>query len=103
MLCKTGVALRARCCWLRVFGVSARCGMRKPNTRASVKPRPVQSASFSSRALRQAKASKMASVVSTFRWCCVSLSLGPQVGTNEDVGCRSDVGRGGVVSERKPH
>src|ERR1017187_5719528 len=42
MLSKTGVALRARCCWLRVFGVSARCGMRKPNTRASVKPRPVQ-------------------------------------------------------------
>ena len=42
MLWKTGVALRARCCWLRVFGVSARCGMRKPNTRASVKPRPVQ-------------------------------------------------------------
>jgi hypothetical protein len=37
MLCKTGVVLRARCCWLRVFGVSARCGMRKPNTRASVK------------------------------------------------------------------
>src|ERR1035437_3537032 len=44
MLSKTGVALRARCRWLRVFGVSARCGMRKPNTRASVKPRPVQSA-----------------------------------------------------------
>src|ERR1035437_9216519 len=41
MLSKTGVALRARCCWLRVFGVSARCGMRKPNTRASVKPRRV--------------------------------------------------------------
>src|ERR1035437_1958234 len=41
MLSKTGVALRARCCWLRVFGVSARCGMRKLNTRASVKPRPV--------------------------------------------------------------
>jgi|GEM_PF-1912861 len=42
MLSKTGVALRARCCWLRAFGVSARCGMRKPNTKASVKPRPVQ-------------------------------------------------------------
>jgi hypothetical protein len=40
-MCKTGVALRSRCCWLRVFGVSARCGMRKPNTRAAVKPRPV--------------------------------------------------------------
>src|ERR1035437_10100849 len=40
MLRKTGVALRARCCWLRVFGVSARCGMRKPNTRASIKPSP---------------------------------------------------------------
>jgi hypothetical protein len=43
ILSKTGVALRARRCWLRVFGVSARCGMRKPNTRASVKPRPVHS------------------------------------------------------------
>ena len=41
ILGKTGVALRSRCCWLRVFGVSARCGMRKPNARASVKPRPV--------------------------------------------------------------
>jgi hypothetical protein len=39
-LSKTGVALRARCCWLRVFGVSVRCGMRKPNTRASIKPSP---------------------------------------------------------------
>src|ERR1035437_105322 len=46
MLSKPGVALRARCCWLRVFGVSARCGMRKPNTRPHQSLRQTQAGSL---------------------------------------------------------
>src|ERR1035437_10716609 len=46
MLSKPGVALRARCCWLRVFGFSARCGMRKPNTRPHQSLRQTQAGSL---------------------------------------------------------